>query len=175
MAVTIIDDGTLPDGFGTSKFDDEGVLKQKTPVIEKGVLTSFLYDNYAAKREKKESTGNANRLGRVTAACANQPAINQSNLILQPNKGSLQDLIGELREGVLVKGHSNVVTGDFSVTAGNAFKIENGEMASPIKPCTVAGNLYEALNNVVAVGNNLKTFGNIVCPSLIIDKIVVST
>ncbi|MGB9675665.1 MAG: TldD/PmbA family protein [Candidatus Bathyarchaeales archaeon] len=180
-AITIVDDGTLPDGFGTSKFDDEGVPKQKTPVIEKGVLTSFLYDNYTAKREKIESTGNASRMGRVTAAYANQPAISPSNLILQPNKGGLQDLIRELKEGVLVKGsligafHSNVVTGDFSVTADNAFKIENGEIAFPIKPCTVAGNLYEALNNVITVGSDLKTFGNSMCPSLIIDKIVIST
>lgn len=179
--ITIVDDGTLPDGFGTSKFDDEGVPKQKTSVIEKGVLTNFLYDNYAAKREKRESTGNASRLGRVTAAYANQPAISPSNLILQSNKGSLQDLVGELKEGVLVKGsligafHSNTVTGDFSVTADNAFKIENGEIAYPIKPCTVAGNLYEALNNVIAVGSDLKTFGNILCPSLTVDKIVVST
>jgi PmbA protein len=179
--LTIVDDGTLPEGFGTSKFDDEGVPKQKTSIIEKGVLTNFLYDNYTAKREKRESTGNASRLGRVTAAYANQPAISPSNLILQPNKGSLQDLVSELKEGVLVRGsligafHSNAVTGDFSVTADNAFKIENGEIAYPIKPCTVAGNLYEALNNIIAIGNDLKTFGNSMCPSLIVDKIVVST
>jgi PmbA protein len=89
--------------------------------------------------------------------------------------------VRELKEGVLVRGsligafHSNAVTGDFSVTADNAFKIENGEIAYPIKPCTVAGNLYEALNNIIAIGNDLKTFGNSMCPSLIVDKIVVST
>jgi PmbA protein len=179
--VSIVDDGTLPEGIGTSKFDDEGVPKQKTPIIEKGMLTNFLYDNYAAKREKHESTGNASRLGRVTAAYANQPTIRPSNLILQPNKGNLQDLISELKDGVLVKGsligalHSNVITGDFSVTADNAFKIENGEVAFPLKPCTVAGNLYEALNHVVAIGNDSKSFENSICPSIIVDKIVVST
>jgi PmbA protein len=179
--VFIVDDGTLTDGFGTSKFDDEGVPKQKTSIIEKGVLTNFLYDNYTAKRERRESTGNASRLGRVTAAYANQPMIRSSNLVLQPNEGGLQDLISELKDGVLVKGsligalHSNVITGDFSVTADNAFKIENGEVAFPLKPCTVAGNLYEALNHVIAIGNDSKSFENSICPSLIIDKIVVST
>ncbi|MEM3824733.1 MAG: TldD/PmbA family protein [Candidatus Bathyarchaeia archaeon] len=180
-SVSITDDGTLPEGIGTSKFDDEGVPKQKTPIIEKGVLTNILYDNYAAKREKRESTGNASRMGRATAAYANQPMIRPSNLIFQPDKGSLQDLISELKDGVLIKGsligafHSNVVTGDFSVTADNAFKIENGEVAFPLKPCTVAGNFYEALNHVIAVGNDSKMFENFVCPSIIVDKIVVST
>jgi PmbA protein len=179
--VSIVDDGTLPDGFGTSKVDDEGVPRQKTPIVEKGVLTNVLYDNYTAKRETRESTGNASRQGRVTAAYANQPAIRPSNLVLQPNKGSLQDLISELKDGVLIKGsligalHSNVVTGDFSVTADNAFKIENGQLAFPLKPCTVAGNLYEALNYAIAIGNDSRSFGNTICPSLIIDKIVVST
>ncbi|MDI6805430.1 MAG: metallopeptidase TldD-related protein [Candidatus Bathyarchaeia archaeon] len=168
-SVSIVDDGTLPEGIGTSKFDDEGVPKQKTSIIEKGTLTNILYDNYTAKHEKRESTGNARRLGRVTAAYANQPMISPSNLILQPNKGSLEDLISELKDGVLVKGsligalHSNVVTGDFSVTADNAFKIENGEVAFPLKACTVAGNLYEALNHVIAIGNDSKSFENSIC------------
>jgi len=179
--VSVADDGTLPEGFGTTKIDDEGVPRQKTPIIEKGMLTNILYDNYTAKREKRESTGNASRQGRVTAAYANQPTIRPSNLVLLPNEGSLEDLIRELKDGVLIRGsltgalHSNVITGDFSVSADNAFKIENGEVAFPLKACAVAGNLYETLNHVMAIGNDSKSFGNFVCPSLIVDKIVVST
>lgn len=179
--VSVMDDGTLPEGFGTTKMDDEGVPRQKTPIIEKGVLANILYDNYAAKREKRESTGNASRQGRVTANYANQPTIKPSNLILLPSKGSLKDLIRELSNGVLIKGsltgalHSNVITGDFSVSADNAFKIENGEVVFPLKACTVAGNLYEALNHITAIGNDSRSFGNFICPSLIVDKIVVST
>jgi len=180
-SLSIIDDGTLPDGIGTSKFDDEGVPRQSTTIIEKGVLLSFLYDNYTAKRENRESTGNAKRGWWATPAYANQPFISPSNLVLKPSKGDLHDLISELNDGVLVRGsligasHSNVVTGDFSVTAENAFKIENGEVAYPIKACTVAGNFYEALNNVIAIGSDLKMFENVICPSIIVDKIVVST
>lgn len=180
-SLSVTDDGTIPEGIGTSKFDDEGVPRQKTPIIEKGVLSSFLYDNYSAKRENRESTGNASRMGRATPAYANLPTIRPTNMLIQPGKGNLQDLTRELKNGVLVKGtligalHSNVVTGDFSVTAQNAFKIENGEIAYPIKPCTVAGNLYEALNNIIAIGDDLKTFETLISPSLIVDKIVVST
>jgi PmbA protein len=180
-SVSILDDGTLPEGFGTTKNDDEGVPRQKTPIIEKGLLTNILYDNYTAKREKRESTGNASRQGRATAAYANQPTIRPSNLVLLPSKGSLQDLMSELKDGVLIRGsligalHSNVITGDFSVTADNAFKIEDGKVAFPLKPCTVAGNLYEALNHVTTIGSDSKSFGNFICPSVIVDKIVVST
>jgi len=86
-----------------------------------------------------------------------------------------------MKNGVLIKGgligalHSNTVTGDFSVTAENAFKIENGTVAYPLKPCTVAGNLYEALKSIVAIGNDTKSIANVVNPSLMIENIVVAT
>jgi PmbA protein len=180
-SVSIVDDGTLPEGFGTAKVDDEGVPRQRTPIIEKGVLSNIIYDNYTAKRGKRESTANASRQGRVIAPYANQPSIRPSNLVLTPEKGSLEELVSQIKEGVLVRGqligalHSNVITGDFSVTADNSFKIENGQVAFPLKACTVAGNLYDALNHVMAIGNDSKTVANVVCPSIIIDKIVVAT
>jgi len=180
--VSVFDDGTLPNGFGTSLMDDEGVPTQKTSVVENGVLRSFLYDNYSARREERESTGNASR-NRFSGASpyASQPVIRPTNLELMPGKGNLDALVSEVKDGVLVKGsligafHSNTVTGDFSVTAENAFKIENGVVAYPLKPCTVAGNLYKALNSVVAIGNDSKSVQNFFCPSVVIDGIVVAT
>ena len=59
--LTIYDDGLFAGGIRTSAFDGEGVPHQKTPVIEKGVLRNFLYDNYSAKKDGKESTGNASQ------------------------------------------------------------------------------------------------------------------
>ncbi|MDH5481415.1 MAG: TldD/PmbA family protein [Candidatus Bathyarchaeota archaeon] len=182
-AVSIVDDGTMPEGFGTAKIDDEGFPKKKTAIIEKGVLVDILYDNYAAKRDKCESTGNASRQGWVAPPYANQPVIKPSNLMLIPCKGKLEELVSEMKDGVLLKGsligahHSNAMTGDFSVTAENAFRIEDGEVKYPLKACTVAGNLYTALGSVKAIGNDVRDFGflgNTICPSLVIDKIVVS-
>ncbi len=179
--LSVLDDGRLPNGFGTSAVDDEGCPKQRTLIIEKGELRSFLYDNYSAKREDRESTGNASRQRFYGApSYANQPTIKPSNLILVPGKGSLEDLMGEIKEGILIKGpligalHSNVLTGDFSVTSNNAFKIENGGIAYPIKPCTVAGNLYKALNSIMTIGGDLRCFGNFICPSIIVEGIVVT-
>ena len=181
--VSIFDDGTLPDGIGTVRMDDEGVPRQKTPVIEKGMLTNFLYDNYSARRESRESTGNASRPRMPTPSYASLPTVRPSNLVLEAGKGNLEALVGEVKNGVLLKGgligalHSNVVTGDFSVSADNAFKIENGAVAYPLKACTVAGNLYQALNAVTAIGSDLRNLysGTAINPSVVIDKIVVST
>ena len=179
--LSITDDGTLPKGLGTTKIDDEGIPRQRTPIFEKGVLASILYDNYTAKRESRESTGNASRQWGSGSAYAIQPMIRPSNLVLSPGAGNLDDLLRQMEDGVLIKGsltgalHSNVITGDFSVNASNAFKVENGHVAYPLKPCTIAGNLYEALNSVAAIGNDLRSFRTVLCPSLIIDKIVVST
>jgi len=180
--LTVVDDGTLANGFGTSSVDDEGCPRQKTSVIERGTLCNYLYDNYTAKREGKQSTGNASRQKLFgTPSYANLPSIKPSNLVLMPGKGDLDELIGEIREGVLVKGsligafHSNVLTGDFSVTSNNTFKIEKGEVAYPLKPCTVAGNLYETLNSIIALGSDLRPFGNVVCPSIIVERVIVST
>jgi PmbA protein len=179
--LSIVDDGTLPEGFGTTKIDDEGVPRQRTPIIERGVLSNIIYDNYTAKRENRESTGNASREWGVVPAYANQPMIRPSNLMLLPGTGGFDDLLRQIGNGVLVKGsltgatHSNVITGDFSVNASNAFKVENGQVAYPLKPCTIAGNLYEALNSITAIGSDTRSFRTVLCPSLIIDKIVVST
>ena len=179
--VSVFDDGTLPGGVGTTKMDDEGVPRQRTSLIEKGVLRNFLYDNYSAKRESRESTGNASRPGVTTAKYANLPVVRPSNLVIEAGKGSLDVLVAEVKNGVLIKGgligagHSNVITGDFSASADNAFKIENGAVAYPLKACTVAGNLYQALNAVTAIGSDSRSFGNIIVPSVTIEKIVAST
>ncbi|UCE96522.1 MAG: TldD/PmbA family protein [Candidatus Bathyarchaeota archaeon] len=180
-SLEVVDDGTLLEGFGTTIVDDEGTPKQRTPVIENGALQNFLYDNYSAKRENKESTGNANRHRPPIASYANIPMIRPTNLVIQPQRGNLENLVSENNSGVLVKGSligvhtSNVITGDFSVTADNAFKIENGRVAYPLKACTVAGNLYESLKSIIAVGNDSKCFGNVICPSVAVEKIVVAT
>jgi PmbA protein len=179
--VSIMDDGTLHDGFGTMKIDDEGVPMQKKSIIEKGVLNGFLYDQYTAKREGRESSGNASRQFGAASPYANQPVIRPSNLVFLPGTAALDDLLSQTGNGVLVKGSltgalmSNVITGDFSVSANNAFKIQKGEVAYPLKPCTVAGNLYEALGSVAAVGNDARSFRSVICPSLMVDKIVIST
>ncbi len=72
--LTIYDDGLFHGGLRTWAFDGEGVPHQKTAVIEKGILRNFLYDNYSAQKEGKESTGNAGRAGYLST-----PSIDTTN------------------------------------------------------------------------------------------------
>ena len=110
--VTIIDDGTIPGGFGTSPFDGEGVPTRRTVVIENGVLNSYLMNTYTAKKLGLATTGNASR------GLAGTPGIGPGNYFLQPGTRTPKQLISEIKEGLYVTeflGHgANLVTGDYS-------------------------------------------------------------
>src|SRR5580692_6547177 len=94
--VNIIDDGTMPGGFGTSPFDGEGVPTRRTVVIENGVLKSYLLNTYTAKKLKLQTTGNASR------GLAGTPGIGPGNYFLQPGSKTPQQIIAEVKEGLYV-------------------------------------------------------------------------
>src|SRR5215831_3017465 len=110
--VTLIDDGTMPGGFGTSAFDGEGVPSRRTLVIENGVLKSYLLNTYAARKLGLTTTGNASR------GLTGNPGIGSGNFFLQPGKRTQQQIIAEIKNGFYVTEFLgfgvNLVTGDFS-------------------------------------------------------------
>ncbi|MCD6514225.1 MAG: TldD/PmbA family protein [Candidatus Odinarchaeota archaeon] len=162
--LTIIDDGTYAGGFSSGKFDDEGVPSQRTVIFEKGVLKSYLYDNYTAKKFNKESTGNGLRKGSsigASIAYTLTPSIHKTNLIIAPGKASPDELISEIKEGIIVWNvqgahSSNPSTGEFSVAAAPAWKIENGEIAYPVKGALVSDTIFSMLSRDLIIANNLK-------------------
>jgi PmbA protein len=169
--LTIVDDGLLSGGLRTSAFDSEGAPHQKTPVIEKGVLKSFLYDNYTAKKQCKESTGNASRPGYMST-----PTIEATNFRILPGAKSAETLLDEVEEGLLVSylqgAHSsNPVNGEFSVVATPAWKIRRGKIDHATKGVMLAGNIFELLKNIVEVGSNERRMGQLVAPWLLVDNI----
>ena len=109
--VTIIDDGTMPGGFGTSPFDGEGIPTRRTVVVENGVLKSYLLNTYTAKKLGLQTTGNASR------GLAGTPGIGPGNYFLQPGPRSPKELISGIKEGLYVTeflGQGvNLVTGDY--------------------------------------------------------------
>ena len=84
--VTIIDDGTIPGGFGTSPFDGEGIPTRRTVVIEKGVLASYLMNTYTAKKLGLATTGNASR------GLAGTPGIGPGNYFLQAGRRTPKEI-----------------------------------------------------------------------------------
>ena len=169
--ITIVDDGTIPGLFGTSPFDSEGVMSRKTTVIQNGVLQSYLLNTYTAKKLGLKTTGNASR------GLAGTPGIGPGNFFLQAGTKSLQEIIGDIKEGLLVTeflGHGvNLVTGDFSRGATGLW-IQNGELTFPVEEITVAGNLKEMLFNISEIGSDLEFRSAIACPTLRIDGMTVA-
>jgi len=168
--VTVIDDGTISGGFGTSPFDGEGVPTRRTVVIENGVLKSYLLNTYTAKKLGLQTTANASR------GLAGTPGIGPGNYFLQPGTKTPQQIISEIKDGLYVTeflGHgANLVTGDYSRGASGLW-ISGGELTFPVEEITVAGNLKEMFCNISEIGNDLEFRGAMACPTIRIDGLTV--
>ena len=169
--ITIHDDGLLPGGLRTWIFDGEGIPQQKTTLIEKGVLRNFLYDSYAAKKEDKESTGNASRAGYLST-----PNIEATNFHIMPENKTPDQLLSEVDDGLIIyylqgAHSSNPVSGEFSVVATPAWKIRKGEIAHATRGVMLAGNIFEILKNVSVTANNERQMGQLVAPWLLVENV----
>jgi PmbA protein len=168
--VTIIDDGTMPGGFGTSPFDGEGVPSRRTVVVENGVLKSYLLNTYTAKKLGLKTTGNASR------GLAGTPGIGPGNYFLQPGTKTPKEIIAAIPEGLYVTeflGHGvNLVTGDYSRGASGLW-ISGGELTFPVEEITVAGNLKELFFNISEIGNDLEFRGSVASPTIRVDGLIV--
>jgi PmbA protein len=164
--VTIVDDGRLPGKLGSSPFDGEGVPTRRTPVFERGVLRSFLYDTYYARKLGVETTGNSTGGG-----------IGPNNFYVEPGTMSLAELIAATPLGVLVLDTIGFATEHASGTysrGARGFFIEKGEIAYPIDEFTVAGEYPDMLAHIDAVGNDLRWDAPVVSPSFRVSEMMVS-
>ncbi|MEM2987798.1 MAG: TldD/PmbA family protein [Candidatus Bathyarchaeia archaeon] len=171
--VTIYDDGLLEGGLRTWRFDGEGAPQQRTLIVERGFLRSFIYDNYTANKEGKESTGNAFRAGYLST-----PNVETTNFHFEAGEKSPEELIGEVNEGLLVYSlqgahSSNPASGEFSVVAAPAWKIEKGRIVHPVKGAMLAGNVFDVLKNVSGLANNERKIGSLVAPWVLVENVKV--
>jgi len=171
--LSIVDNGILPGGIGSSPYDCEGIPSQKTVIVENGVLKSFIYNTYTASKGSTKSTGNA-----VRGSFKTTPGIGTTNFYIEQGKSNPADIIKTVKNGLIVKRvmgmHTvNPITGEFSVGASGIL-IENGEITFPVRGITIAGNLIDFLRSIQAVGNDLKFIGSSGSPTLLISDIAVS-
>jgi len=169
--VTIVDDGLLARGLGTSPFDGEGVPTRKTAILERGVLKAFLYDTFTARKAKAQTTGNAARGYRGL------PSIGTNNLYLEAGTKDPKELVREVKNGFYVTkmlGHGlNLVTGEYSRGA-NGLWIENGELGRPVQEVTVAGSLLGMLKSIDGLGSDLTFRGSTGAPTIRFAELTVS-
>ncbi len=168
--ITVYDDGLLAEGLGSAPSDDEAVPMNKKMVIDRGRLALFLYNTYAANKDKTVSTGNGMRGG-----FKGIPGVGVTNLYIEPGNFSLEALINSTGSGLYVTevmgAHTaNHISGDFSVGA-TGFWIEKGRKAFPVREITIAGNILDLMKNVDAVGSDLRFFGRLGSPSLRVKEL----
>lgn len=175
---TLVEDPFLVNGFNSRSFDDEGHKTTYKKIIDKGVLKTYLYNLKTAKKDGVKSTGNGYR-----SSYKSSVTIAPTNVYLEKGDMSLEELISTIEKGIYiinVQGlHSglNQVSGDYSLSA-YGYEIENGKIKRPVNQITIAGNFFETLMDIEAIGNDLEftlpSYGYIGSPSIKIKKLSVS-
>lgn len=152
--ITVIDDGTIPGKFGSLRYDDEGCPIQKTVLINKGRLESYMYDYETALQEERESTGNGRR-----ESYKSRPIPRMRNTYIKPGKSDPEKIIKDADSGLLVTamggGQVNTTTGDYVFDVAEGYLLEEGEIICPVRGATLTGNGPETLRLVQDVGSDL--------------------
>lgn len=152
--ITVIDDASMADRYGSYRFDDEGVPAQPVTLIENGILKDYMYDRLSARTDNRKSNGHGRR-----ESYQDKPIPRMGNTYIAPGKDDPEKIIKEVGEGLLVKkmggGQVNTTTGDFVFDVAEGYLIQNGEIGPMVRGATLTGNGPEVLNNVEMVGNDL--------------------
>jgi PmbA protein len=178
--LTIADDGLHSKGISTAPIDGEGAPSHRTPLVAQGVVIGYLYDRYWANRENLSSlgsrvgsTGNSRRHG-----IKSPPGVGISNFFIEPGDLDLPKLMENLFQGVVVEevmGLHTVdpISGDFSLGCSGDW-VDRGEKVHPVKSIAIAGNLFELFRKVIGVGVDLRFFGGVGSPSLLVKELLIS-
>jgi PmbA protein len=152
----LADDPTDPGGLASAPFDGEGSPTRRNALIEDGRLATYLYDARTARKDGRETTASASR-----SSYRSPPSVGTSNLVIDPGGATLDELVREAGDGLLVTDvaglHSGVnpVSGTFSVGATGRL-IEGGELGRPVREITIASDLVSMLKAVRHVGSEAR-------------------
>ncbi len=177
--ITITDDPMREGVCVQTCFDAEGVAAYRKEVVKNGVLMTLLHNRETAAKAGIETTGNASK-----SSYSSPVSVSPYAFCIEAGDNSPEKLLELAGDGILVTGvkglhaGANGVTGDFSIES-EGFLIENGKRTTPVKAFTIAGNFYELLMSVSAVGNDLElgisggttVFG---APSVLIENMSVA-
>lgn len=154
-------------------FDDEGTPTQPLSFIRDGILQLFFTDRTTGKLLGGTTTGNGFR-----ASLGSYPTPGLFNLLVQPGQRSLSELIAGLEDGLVVDqmlGGGAGISGDFSVNVDLGYRVRKGEILGRVKDTMVSGNVYIALQNLVALGADADWNGAYFTPSLIVEGLSVTS
>ncbi|MEA1884224.1 MAG: TldD/PmbA family protein [Thermotogota bacterium] len=152
--VSAVDDATIPNAWGSANIDDEGTPTQRTLLIEKGILKSYLIDKLGGIRMNMQSTGSGRRQNYTYA-----PTSRMSNTFILPGDFLPEEIIANTSKALYAKkmggGSVNPSTGEFNFSVREGYLVENGKIARPVRGATLIGKGFEILNKIDMVGNDL--------------------
>ncbi|MEW4370355.1 TldD/PmbA family protein [Paenibacillus kandeliae] len=152
--VTAIDDGTIPNAWGSLNIDDEGMKTQRNVLIENGILKGYLIDRVGSRRMNMAPTGSGRRQSYRFA-----PASRMNNTFIAEGDSSREEMIANTEYGIYARslggGSVNTATSDFNFAINEAYIIRNGKIAEPVKGATLIGKGIDTLQKIDMVGGNL--------------------
>ena len=152
--VTAIDDGTIPNAWGSINIDDEGTPAQKNVLIENGVLKSYMIDKFNGRRMGMPSTGSARR-----QSYAYTPTSRMTNTYIAAGDDKNEDIIASMEYGLYAAsmggGSVNPVTGEFNFAVNEGYIVRNGVICEPVRGATLVGKGSEILQNIDMVGTDM--------------------
>ncbi|NMM64494.1 TldD/PmbA family protein [Clostridium sp. P21] len=172
--ITIIEDPLMKNVPGAAAFDAEGYPTRKIELIRDGKLLSFLHNRKTAKNSGTESTGNAVKNGYRSTI-----SVGPHNVYLKPGKQSVENIISSMQNGIYIvelQGTNvgiNYVSGDFSLYA-IGFLIERGRIGRCINQITVSGNMFDLINNIEEIGDDINFKGSVSSASVKVNNLTIS-
>lgn len=161
--VTAIDDGTIPNEWGSENIDDEGNPTHRNVLIENGILKSYMVDMRNGRRMQAMPTGSTRR-----ESYRYSPTSRMTNTYIANGTSTPEEIIANTKYGLFAKtmsgGSVNPATGEFNFSVGEAFMIEDGKITKRVKGATLIGNGKDTIMNIDMVANN-QSFGYGMCGS----------
>lgn len=154
-------------------FDDEGISTRRVEFIRDGQLQLFYTDRTTGRLLGCGSTGNGFRPG-----LERYPSPGLFNLMVLPGKCSFEALVADMTDGLIVDqflGESGSISGDFAISVDLGYRVKQGQIVGRVKDTLVSGNVYEALNQVIGLGQDAAWHGSCSTPSILLDDLSVTS
>ena len=154
--VTAIDDGTIPNAWGSCNIDDEGKPMQKRVLIENGILKSYMIDRLGERRMGLPSTASGRR-----QSYSFEPTSRMTNTFIANGPDKNEDIIASIENGIYCAamggGSVNPFTGDFNFAANEAYLVKNGKICESVRGASLIGNGGDIIMNIDMVGQDMET------------------
>jgi TldD protein len=149
----VVDGAAVPGLRGSYKYDDEGVPATRTDLLREGVLVGRLHSRETAATLGEAPTGNARA---ITSQFP--PIVRMTNTFIQPGSDTLQDVLGDIKDGLYVSNWYGGMTSmeQFTLSAGESYMIRDGRIEEAVRPVMLSGNVFSTLENLDGVANDLE-------------------